>query len=150
MKIDRQSKILEIIKNKEIETQEELTEELRKAGLEATQSTVSRDIKELGLIKVLTPTGKYKYSAMDKDMASPVDRLLRVFSEAVLSIDYTGNLIVLKTLQGSAQVTAAAVDAMNWPGILGTIAGDDTLLIIARNEKTVETLIREFNELRSR
>lgn len=150
MKIDRQSKILEIIKNKEIETQEELTEELRKAGLEATQSTVSRDIKELGLIKVLTPTGKYKYSVMDKDMASPVDRLLRVFSEAVLSIDYTGNLIVLKTLQGSAQVTAAAVDAMNWPGILGTIAGDDTLLIIARNEKTVETLIREFNELRSR
>jgi len=150
MKIDRQSKILEIIKNKEIETQEELTEELRKAGLEATQSTVSRDIKELGLIKVLTPTGKYKYSAMDKDMASPVYRLLRVFSEAVLSIDYTGNLIVLKTLQGSAQVTAAAVDAMNWPGILGTIAGDDTLLIIARNEKTVETLIREFNELRSR
>ncbi|MBZ4666385.1 arginine repressor [Mahella sp.] len=150
MKIDRQSKILEIIKDKEIETQEDLTDELKKAGFDVTQSTISRDIKELGLIKVLAHDGRYKYAAMDKDTTSPVDRLLRVFSEAILSIDYTGNLIVLKTLQGSAQVTAAAVDAMNWPGVLGTIAGDDTVLIIARNEKTVETLIRGFNDIRSR
>jgi len=149
MKIDRQSKILELIKDKEIETQDELTDELRKAGFEVTQSTISRDIKELGLIKVLTPNGRYKYAVLDKDTSSPIDRLMRVFSEAVLTVDYTGNLIVLKTLEGSAQVAAAAVDAMNWPGVLGTIAGDDTVLIIARNEKTVDALIKGFNEMRA-
>jgi transcriptional regulator, ArgR family len=103
MKYDRHAKILEIIEEKDIETQEDLAEELRKRGFDVTQATVSRDIKELRLVKVLTPAGIYKYAYIDNKETGISDRLIRVFSESVLSIDYANNLIVIKTIEGGAR-----------------------------------------------
>ena len=104
MKMYRHTQILKLIEEKDIETQEELAYELRNHGFDVTQATVSRDIKELRLIKVLTPSGKYKYATMeDKADTKNWDKLIRVFSESVVSMDYANNIIVVKTLSGNAQ-----------------------------------------------
>ncbi|NLO81595.1 MAG: arginine repressor [Clostridiales bacterium] len=148
MKMYRHSQILKIIEEKDIETQEELAQELRNHGFDVTQATVSRDIKELRLIKVLTPSGTYKYAAMDnKADAKNWDKLIRVFAESVTSMDYANNLIVVKTLSGNAQAAAAAIDALNWPEILGCVAGDDTILVVVRDSSTALNIIERFNKL---
>lgn len=147
MKIARHAKILELIENKEIETQEELAEELKTCGFNITQATVSRDIKELRLIKTLSDTGKYKYSTIkpyDSDLA---DRHVKVFKESVLKVDYAINMVVMKTIPGAAQGAAAAVDALDWPEVVGTIAGDDTIFVLTRNEKNAVDTMEKLKKL---
>lgn len=147
MKFNRHSKILEIIDQKNIETQEELAEELRAAGFDITQATVSRDIKELRLVKVLTPDGIYKYATIDKEDTGITQRLIRVFAESVISMDYANNLIIIKTISAGAQAAASTIDALNWHEIVGCIAGDDTILIVVRENDMVEGVMKRFKKL---
>lgn len=148
MKAQRHEKIMEIIINKVIETQEELAEELKFQGIEVTQSTVSRDIKELQLIKVPAGTNIYRYARPRQRVSEfSEDRMRRVFSDSVLNLDYSENLIVIRTLPGGAQGVASAVDQAKWPEIIGTVAGDDTILVIVKPKETVPLTIHKFNSL---
>lgn len=147
MKSMRHNLILEIIESKDIETQEELAEELKRRNVKVTQATVSRDIKELRLLKVLADGGKYKYATVERAEKGMSDRFIRILSESVMSIEAAGNLIVIKTISASASAASEAIDSMKWPEVLGTIAGDNTILIIARSEAVVETLLQRFETL---
>ncbi|MDF2839762.1 MAG: arginine repressor [Clostridia bacterium] len=147
MKISRHAKILEIIERNEIDTQEDLAEELKKNGFNVTQATVSRDIKELRLIKVLSEGGKYRYAALREHDTMLSDRLVKVFSESVLSIDCAGNIIVLKTFSGAAGGACEAIDTFDIQEIVGTIAGDDTIFVLIRSAETVEHVIEKFKKL---
>ncbi|AOT68144.1 arginine repressor [Geosporobacter ferrireducens] len=147
MKYSRHAKILEIIENNEIETQEELAEFLKKGGINVTQATVSRDIKELRLIKVLAKNGRYKYASMKQQESAISDRLVKIFKDSILSIDYAGNIVVLKTLSGAANAACAAIDALDVKELVGTIAGDDTIFILARDENMVGELVEKFKKL---
>lgn len=143
MKTVRQVAILDIIEKQEIETQEELASALNARGIRVTQATVSRDIKELRLLKVLTPSGKYKYATGDQADNNLTDRFIRMLAESLLSVSSANNLIVVKTLSGSANVAAEALDSMHWPEVLGTLAGDNTVLLIIRsNEETITATSR--------
>ncbi|MFW5648564.1 MAG: arginine repressor [Candidatus Alkaliphilus sp. MAG34] len=147
MKYTRHKKILEIIETKEIETQEELSDELKKQGLNVTQATVSRDIKELRLIKILAGDGKYKYATLNNQDNILSDRLVRIFKNSIISIDYAGNILVMKTLTGSAQAAAAAIDAAGLEEVVGTIAGDDTIFLLIRDAGRMEEIIKHFRKL---
>lgn len=147
MKISRHSKILEIIENNIIETQEELAEQLKKSGINVTQATVSRDIKELRLIKVLTEDGKYKYAAMKEQDSMLSERLYKTFKETVLSVDYSGNIIVVKTFSGAANAAGEAIDAFDIKEIVGSVAGDNTIFILVRSEDHVISVIERFKKL---
>lgn len=147
MKSVRHAMILEIIESKDIETQEELAEELMRHGVRVTQATVSRDIKELRLLKVLSDKGGYKYATADRAEQGMDDRYIRIFSESVLSMTSAGNLIVIKTLTGSANAAAEAIDSLKWPDVIGTLAGDNTILIIIQNEDAVEAALARFKTL---
>lgn len=147
MKISRHTKILELIENNAIDTQEELADELKKSGFNVTQATVSRDIKELRLIKVLSETGHYKYAALKEQDNMLSARLVKVFSESVLNIDYAGNIIVVKTFSGAGSAAGEAIDALDIKEIIGTIAGDDTIFILVRNQENVESVIEKFKKL---
>ena len=147
MKSVRHNLILEIIENKDIETQEELAEELKRRNVKVTQATVSRDIKELRLLKVLAEGGRYKYDTVERAEKGMSDRFIRILSESILSVDSAGNLIVSKTITASANAGCEAIDSMKWPEVLGTIAGDNTILIIARSEAAVDTLLQKFDNL---
>lgn len=147
MKISRHSKILEIIENNIIETQEELAEQLKKSGINVTQATVSRDIKELRLIKVLTEDGKYKYAAMKEQDSMLSERLFKTFKETVLSVDYSGNIIVVKTFSGAANAAGEAIDAFDIKDIVGSVAGDNTIFVLVRNEEQVINVMERFKKL---
>lgn len=147
MKSTRHSLILEMIEQKDIETQEELAEELKRRGVKVTQATVSRDIKELRLLKVLSDHGGYKYATVERAEKGMSERFIRILSESVISLDNVGNLIVIKTLSASANAAAEAIDSMKWSEVLGSIAGDNTILVIARSEEAVESLMARFNTL---
>ncbi len=147
MKISRQSKILEIIEKNEIETQEELAEHLKAAGFRATQATVSRDIKELKLIKLAGSHGKQKYGYLNDISKLYSERVSAVFRESVLSVDTAAFLVVLRTLPASAQAAAMAVDSMEWPEIVGTIAGDDTIFVAVRDVNDVNHVAEQFKKL---
>ncbi|KPC77727.1 transcriptional regulator AhrC/ArgR [Laceyella sacchari] len=148
MKAQRHIKIREIISMKEIETQDELVEELKKAGYNVTQATVSRDIKELQLVKVPTSKGIYKYSVPSEDKRiNPLKKLKRTLQESFVSIDASENLIVLKTLPGNAHAIAALMDHLDWDELLGTLAGDDTILIICRSKEKAPELVQRFLDL---
>lgn len=141
------AKILDIIENNVIETQDDLADKLRELGMDVTQATISRDIKELRLIKVLTPDGKYRYSAMNSDTGNMNDRLLIIIKEAYVSCDYANNILVIKTLPGMAQAVAATLDALGWSDIVGTIAGDDTVMVVCRAEKIAEDLMDKITRM---
>ena len=128
-------------------TQEELAEALRKRGIAVTQATVSRDIKELRLLKVLSPHGVYKYATADKAEHGLSDRRIRMLTDSVLSISSANNLIVVKTLSGSANVAGEALDSMHWPEVLGTLAGDNTILMIIRSNEEVPVIISRIQDL---
>ena len=147
MKSARHSLILEISEEKDIETQEELADELKRRGIKVTQATVSRDIKELRLLKVLGEHGGYKYATVERAEKGMNDRFIRMLSECVISVDSVGNLIVIKTLTASANAACEAIDSMKWDEVLGTIAGDNTLLVIARSEEAVEAMTARLHEL---
>ncbi len=147
MKAMRHAMILEIIDTMKIETQEELAAELRRRGVNVTQATVSRDIKELRLLKVLSDDGSYRYATAERAEKGVSDRFVRIFNESVLSIAGAGNLIVLKTLTGSANAAAEGIDSFQWPEIIGTIAGDNTILVIIKNIEDVDDVIARFHEM---
>ena len=140
MKFQRQAKILELIETNEIETQEELSSRLRLLGYETTQATVSRDIKELRLIKILSPSGKYRYATSAQEAEnSYASRLQNIFRECVTSVAAAQNLVVIKTFPALAPAAANAIDAMRLPNALGSISGDDTVFIAMKdNESAVE------------
>lgn len=147
MKYSRHTKILEIIGNYEIETQEELALQLKECGFNVTQATVSRDIKELRLLKVLTKEGRYKYATVNQQESSISDRFIKLFRDSVTSIDSTENFIVIKTLPGAANAAAAALDALDQSDVVGTLAGDDTIFLLIRDKNKVPEVIEIFKKL---
>lgn len=145
MKSARQLAILDIISHDIIETQEELADCLRARSISVTQATVSRDIKELRLVKVMTPSGVYKYAAPDRADVAVSDRLRRMLAESMLSAVSAGNMVVVKTLPGSASVACEAIDSMALPESLGTIAGENTIFMVCT---APEDAIRVVEQLR--
>lgn len=144
MKSKRQAKILEIIEDQNIETQEELTALLLQAGFKVTQATVSRDIKELQIIKIADDKGGYKYASAFTDKTGVKARYTRIIIETVISADYANNLVVVKTFSGMAQAAGAAIDAMELEETLGSIAGDDTLIAVTRNEDSARHIAEKI------
>lgn len=146
-KYARQRKILELIENYEIETQEELADYLNKSGIDITQATISRDIKELRLVKVLAKSGKYKYAAIEESQEGTTERLIKIFKNSIVNIDIAGHILVIKTLPGAAQVCASAVDALKVEGIAGTIAGDDTIFVAISDISEADNIFQTFQNL---
>ena len=148
MKSQRQAKILEIIANKNIETHEQLLAELQVEGFRGTQATISRDIKELRIVKELTSLGTYRYTISASDLGTSFSaRLNTIFRECVISFDYAQNIIVVRTLPGLASAAGSAIDAMNLHSIVGTLAGDDTVMIVMRDTNAAATLCGEIKSL---
>lgn len=139
--------ILEIIERSDVETQEELARLLKERGIGVTQATVSRDIKELRLIKVLTDTGAYKYATVDKAEAGLKDRLIRIFSDSVMAVTSSYNLVIIKTLSGSGNAAAEAIDLMHWNEIAGTLAGDNTIFLAVKDLKQVPDVLKRINAI---
>ena len=147
MKIARQTKILEIIENNAIETQEELAVRLKEEGFDVTQATISRDIREMKLTKISMENGKQKYTAIKNAEVGISDRLKRVFRDAVIKVDYAQNMIVIKTHNGMGMAVAVAVDNMQNTDILGSIAGDDTVFCVARTHNQAVEFIQKLNKI---
>ena len=147
MKSVRHAMILDIIESADIETQEELADELSKRGIVVTQATESRDIKELRLFKVLADNGGYKYATVDKAEKGLSERFIRIFSESTLSMQSAENIIVIKTLSGSANAAAEAVDSLRWPEIVGSLAGDNTILVVIKDKEHVQNVMDKFNAM---
>ena len=148
MKNQRQSKIMEIISNKNVETQEQLLQELRSSGFRSTQATISRDIKELRIVKELTSFGTYRYAASTSEVSGTFSgKLNTIFRECITSFDYAQNMIVVHTLPGLASAAASAVDAMSLSVVLGTLAGDDTVFIVMRDNNAAAAFCGEIRNL---
>ena len=147
MKAKRQALIREIVEAQSIQTQEELAEALRAHGLVVTQATVSRDIREMHLLKVLAEDGSYRYATMEKSDSGMNDRLIRMLTDSVVEMNSANNLIVIHTLPGSAHVAAEAIDNLKWPETIGTIAGDNTILVIVRTTEEVDTVMKRFHSI---
>jgi transcriptional regulator of arginine metabolism len=147
MKGSRHVKIREIITANEIETQEELVESLRLAGFSVTQATVSRDIKELHLTKIPLVDGRYKYYLPPDQRYNPLQRLKRALSDHFLHIDFTENLVVLKCLPGTANAIGALIDNLEWSEVMGTICGDDTVLIICRTKEQSGRIVNQIESM---
>ena len=147
MRYSRQNKILELIANNEIETQDKLASMLKKEGFDVTQATISRDIKELQLIKVLAASGKYKYAVSTRHDAPISDRFVKIFRETIISFASAQNLIVIKTLSGCGPAAGESVDCIGLPHVVGSIAGDNTLLLVVDKEEHVEEILSIFNDM---
>lgn len=147
MKISRHTKILEIIENNAVETQEDLAERLRLEGFNVTQATISRDIRELKLTKLATENGRQKYASISKTDTEVSDRLIRVFRDAVIKVDFAQNMIVIKTLNGMGMAVGVAVDNMENSDILGSIAGDDTVFCVARTHNQALDFIQKLTRI---
>ena len=147
MKSARQTMILELIDQYDIDTQDELASMLKARGLKVTQATVSRDIKELRLIKVLSDEGVYKYATVDKAEADLKDWFINIFAHSVLSMSATGNLVVIKTIPGTASAAAEAIDSMRMEEVVGTIAGDNSIFIAVKDSVDTGGLIRRFQTM---
>lgn len=146
MKATRHNKILELINKYTVTTQEELIDYLRNDGYDVTQSTISRDIKQLRLTKVLLPDGKYRYQASPITEKGAKNNFTAIFSSSVISLDRAMNIVVIKTFSGMAQAACAALDMMSFDPIVGTIAGDDTIIVICRDESAAEGCLNDFNK----
>ena len=147
MKSARHNLILEIIENRDIETQEELAEELKMHGVKVTQATVSRDIRELKLTKVLTGHGGYRYILPPKDSGLAGSKLNHALLESIIMIDVAMNIVVIKTIQGLASAACAMLDSMAIPDLVGSIAGDDTAFLAMRDNQSAEQICREIREM---
>ncbi len=147
MKSNRQEEILRIIENMEIETQEDLANELRNRGYTVTQATVSRDIKELRHIKVSGHKSAYCYSHTGRNESAVNDRMIRLLSDSTVSVDFAGQIVVVKTLSGSANVAAEVIDNMNWPEVLGTIAGDNTIFIAVHEKNDASEIASRIQRI---
>ena len=148
MKAQRQAKIMEIISNINVETQEQLLEKLQEAGFNSTQATISRDIKELRIVKELTSLGTYRYTTSTKEVpATFSSRLNTIFRECVTRYDYAQNIVVIHTLPGLAAAAASAIDAMNMSVVVGTLAGDDTVMVVMRDNNAAAQFCGEISNL---
>ena len=148
MKTQRQAKIMEIVSTRDVETQEQLLEALQDAGFYSTQATISRDIKELRIVKELTRYGTYRYTSSAKEITGSFSaRLNTIFKECVTGFDFAQNLVVVRTIPGLASAAASAVDSMELGFVLGTIAGDDTVLIVMRNMDAAAVFCSDLKDL---
>lgn len=143
-KLQRHIKIRELITEKEIDTQDELVDQLKKSDFDVTQATVSRDIKELHLVKVPSNNGNYKYSLPADQKFNPHEKLKRLIMDAFVKIDHTSLFIVLKTIPGNAHAIGALIDNLEWDEIMGTICGDDTCLLICRTDEDAVEIKERF------
>ncbi len=147
MKNRRHAKILDIINTNSVDTQEELLNLLKKEGFSVTQATVSRDIKELRLLKTLSPDGKYRYTSAAKNAFDMKSNFQTLFKSSVNSLDFAENIIVIKTLSGMAQAVCTSFDSMEFEGVLGTIAGDDTIFIACKTKENSKFLVNDLKKL---
>ncbi len=148
LKLKRQSKILELIDREPLQTQEDVLEKLREAGFQSTQATVSRDIKELRLKKLLTSDGEYRYAPENTELdGGLMARVEQVFKASVTKIQGAQNIVVVKTLPGMAQAAAYAIDSLKLKNVVGSIAGDDTLFIVAPDVVQADILCEDLNKL---
>ncbi len=148
MKEKRQAMILEIVSTREVHTQDQLQEALQQAGFNCTQATVSRDIKELCIVKELTKFGTYRYTSSAKEVSGTFsDRLNTIFRKCITNYDHAQNLVVIHTIPGLGSAAASAVDSMQMQFVLGTIAGDDTVLIIMRDQNAAAAFCGEIKNL---
>ena len=147
MKQKRHNAILSIINSKIVETQGELTAELESLGFKVTQATVSRDIKDLNLMKCQTGDGRYRYASENTSSPMGGSRIKTIFSNSVVSIDSALNQIVIKTLSGMAQAAAITIEGMGFKEILGTIAGDDTVLVVVKSEDAASSLVKSLQSI---
>lgn len=147
MKSSRQTAILSLVEQQDIKTQEELAKKLRERGISVTQATVSRDIKELRLLKVMSEGGGYKYATADRAEHGISERFVRMFVDSVISINYSGNIVVIRTLAGSANVAGEAIDNMRWSEILGTLSGDNTIFVVTRTPEDAPNVVERFREI---
>ncbi len=148
MKAKRQAKIMEIISNSNVETQEQLLQQLQEAGFNSTQATISRDIKDLRIVKELTTFGTYRYTTAAREVPSTFSsRLNTIFRECVTNFDYAQNIVVIHTLPGLASAAASALDTMNMSVVLGTLAGDDTVMVVMRDSNSAAGFCGEIKGL---
>ena len=147
MKAMRHAMILQLIDGMEIDTQEMLADQLLARGVSVTQATISRDIKELRLVKVLTDHGTYKYSTADRVEKNVSDRMIRLFSESVVSRTEAENLIVIKTLPASAGIACEAIDGLNWSEIAGTLAGENSIFVAVKSKEQVPAVMSRFRAM---
>ena len=148
MKNDRQSKILGIIEQEPIDTQELLQLRLQEMGIRCTQATISRDIKQLHLIKEPVGQGRYRYAvSSQRNRLNVADKLRTIFRESIISVDFAQNIVVVKTMAGLANAAAAALDGMNVPYMVGTLAGDDTAFLLMRDTESARTFCEEIHEM---
>ncbi len=144
MKTTRHNKILELINKFQITTQEELIERLRAEGYDVTQSTVSRDIKQLRLTKTLMPDGKYRYQASPSSEMGAKNNFHTIFSSSVISIEDAMNIVVIKTFSGMAQAACAALDMMSFDSVVGTLAGEDTIIVVCKTAEHAKDCAAEL------
>ena len=150
MKNARQTAILSIIEQYDVETQEELAGRLKEMGIVVTQATVSRDIKELRIVKELTNLGTYRYTAANKESGGTFStRLNTIFRECITSYDFAQNIVVIKTMPGLASAACSAIDSMGMPVVLGSLAGDDTAILIMRDTNAAGAFCAEIKQLLS-
>ncbi len=147
MKNARHEQILKLIAEREVETQEELAELLNASGFAVTQATVSRDIRQLQLVKVTGKKGKLRYSAGAGDKMDLSRKYQRVLKDAFVSMDFSSNLLVIKTVSGMAMAAAAALDSLDWKEVLGCIGGDDTILVVLRSPADAAALKERFDSI---
>ena len=147
MKKRRHARILELINNHDIETQEELQSHLLKSGFEVTQATISRDIKELRLVKELSDKGRYIYSTGKKSSTDAVRRAGGIFAESILSVDHAQNIVCIKCFAGMASAVCTAVDATEWTGVIGTISGDDTIFVLCKTEDYAKIFTKNLEKI---
>ena len=147
MKNERQNRILELVSKYEIETQEDMIERLRSEGYMVTQATVSRDLKELKLTKTLSANGNYRYCVSHGRTHTGNVKINNAMADSILHVDYSLNNVVIKTYPGLAQAVASSIDAMNMHSILGCVAGDDTIIIVSRDEKSSAEISAKLREL---
>ena len=148
MKNDRQSKILEIIERENVETQEQLQQRLQEQGVVCTQATISRDIKQMHLVKEPAGQGRYRYTvSSQRSRLNVADKLRGIFRESIVSIDNAQNIVVIKTMSGLANAAAAAVDSMTVPYMVGSLAGDDTAFLVMRDTESAKSFCEEVHEM---
>lgn len=147
MKTKRQAKMLELIRKHEIETQEELSDYLQKEGYQVTQATVSRDIRELKLTKVAMSNGRQKYAALTDNSEDLSEKYIRVFRDGFVSMDMAQNILVIKTVSGMAMAVCAAIDSLKWNEVVGSIAGDDTIMCVIRSTDDAVKIMDKISKI---
>ena len=148
MKNDRQRRILEIVEREPIDTQEQLQQKLQEQGVTCTQATISRDIKQLHLIKEPVGHGQYRYTVSShRNRLNVADKLRTIFRESIISVDFAQNIVVIKTMAGLANAAAAALDGMDVPDMVGTLAGDDTALLVMKDLEAARGFCEDIHEM---